>query len=630
MTPKEVVVARLGRAVRDRLCKSRIEVPAGTVFANVRLNEAYGRRFAESFPDALPIVVDQAEEVLNNRITLFGAKVPFGQAIDWNRDYVTGDRWPTRRVDYHGCLAGDPKVVWELNRHQFMPVLGKAAFLTGEERYAAKAVDLLLSWIEQNPPYVGINWVSGIELALRVMSWIWTLKYITNSAHLTPPAYVRIVGSLYLQVNHVARHLSLYSSANNHLISELSAMAVAGYALNHRRWVQRALTMLESEIDRQVLGDGVGAEQSVSYLSHTMEYYLLVLLEMKERDAAFPGKEMERLRRAAIFLQSLMDQTGMLPGFGDNDSGEVLALSSGCYGNYKSLVNLVGYLTGTAGLIQGDVALDEKTYWLVGPDSFEVLKKQPRAPKLRRSSFPDGGYYVLESRLRGKAVRVVFDCGPLGMRPGAGHGHSDALSFVLFVDECSILIDPGTYTYFGSNFWRDYFRGTSAHNTVRVDGKDQSEFAGKFLASYHAQAECVEWIEGCKVVGRQKGYNRLRDPLTHTRSLSIDGARDSLVIADEFEAAGAHLLETYFHFDSSCEVTAEDSNLFSVSARGRDMHRLSLFLDARMEWGAFFGDESMPLGWQSRGYGRIEKTQTIRGKAISKGRECFVTELRLL
>ncbi len=90
-------------------------------------------------------------------------------------------------------------------------------------------------------------------------------------------------------------------------------------------------------------------------------------------------------------------------------------------------------------------------------------------------------------------IRLVVDAGPLGYRSIAAHGHADALSFTLSVGGLEFLVDPGTYAYHTQGAWRQYFRGTAAHNTVRVDGQDQSESGGNFMWLRKARAGCNLW-----------------------------------------------------------------------------------------------------------------------------------------
>src|SRR2546430_2134468 len=91
------------------------------------------------------------------------------------------ERWYWADYDLVHSSAVDPKVIHELNRHQHLPRLAKAFFLTGEERYAAEALAQMESWIEQNPRWNGVNWQSSLEIAVRAMSWMWTIFLLMSS-----------------------------------------------------------------------------------------------------------------------------------------------------------------------------------------------------------------------------------------------------------------------------------------------------------------------------------------------------------------------------------------------------------------------------------------------------------------
>ena len=96
---------------------------------------------------------------------------------------------------------------------------------------------------------------------------------------------------------------------------------------------------------------------------------------------------------------------------------------------------------------------------------------------------------------------MVFDCGELGFKAIAAHGHADALSFTLRAFGSDVFVDPGTYDYFSYSAWRAYFRSTSAHNTLAVDGRDQSVMLGPFLWGARAQARCIAWEPGIQGAG---------------------------------------------------------------------------------------------------------------------------------
>src|SRR5262249_9207637 len=132
---------------------------------------------------------------------------------------------------------------------------------------------------------------------------------------------------------------------------------------------------------------------------------------------------------------------------------------------------------------------DDKSRWLLGDAAAEKFAALDAASSPAMLEFPDGGYYIIGKDFGAPGGgKALVDAGPLGYLSIAAHGHADALAFTLSVGGREILVDPGTYAYHRNRRWRDYFRGTSAHNTLRVDGREQSEPGGDFLWLSHARA----------------------------------------------------------------------------------------------------------------------------------------------
>ena len=627
MSVREVLAMRLCRTLRDRFAPPSLTAPRGVSLAIEPIDRGTAEQFAERFPHAAERVTESAEMVLQNTLRLFDREYALGEPIDWERDYRTGKRWPSLpvgRLNYRDTAAGDPKDVWELNRHQFLPVLGQAYLLTGREEFARKAVDLILSWIVQCPPLQGINWTSGIELAIRQISWLWTLRCIAGCEVLSDDARSRIRDSLYAQTRHIAGHLSLYSSANNHLIAELAALAVVGQHLGQSSWMETATRLLNEQIGVQIYADGVGAEQSTAYQAHTMEFYGLAMLALTAGGYEVAASVSARLAKGGQFLAALLDGDGALPCIGDSDSGHVLTLTDR-YDGCRSLLNLTAHLTHDDTLIQRDVAADEKTFWLIGSDAFDrQVARTPSSPPERALAYPQGGYYILDGDLAGHRVRALFDCGPVGLSPMAGHGHADALSVLLYVDGVAVLIDPGTFTYFRDKRLRNYFRGTSAHSTVRIDGRDQTVYGGAFIAVQQARSECLDSRKGKCVTGRSLGYTRLADPVTHTRTLAFMPEQRALQIEDRIKCAGEHELEQFFHFEKRLSPQLADRRRCLAQLTTGEM---VFQLDERVMPRLVRGDDTLPLGWTSSVYGAKEPTTTLVATTTVHGDATLLTKV---
>ena len=83
---------------------------------------------------------------------------------------------------------------------------------------------------------------------------------------------------------------------------------------------------------------------------------------------------------------------------------------------------------------------------------------------------------------------LLVDCGEVGALSG-GHGHADTLAIELAVQGKTVLVDSGTYTYHESRELRNYFRSTTAHNTLVIDKISSSEPGDKFSWKTKAEAK---------------------------------------------------------------------------------------------------------------------------------------------
>ena len=127
---------------------------------------------------------EAAEGLLGGRWPVLGhQRDDMAPAPDWFLDPTTGIRAPDRTycfdIDYRNPAAvGDAKQVWEPSRHQHLTVLAAAYHLDGDERYAEAVATQLRSWWAANPFLSGINWIGGIELGIRLLSWVWIRRLL--------------------------------------------------------------------------------------------------------------------------------------------------------------------------------------------------------------------------------------------------------------------------------------------------------------------------------------------------------------------------------------------------------------------------------------------------------------------
>jgi len=580
----------------------------------------------EQFPEWMNRTIGEAGRLVEHRLNILGHNdVALETDIDWHRDPVSGFRWGRQYcADY--CLVdrarADAKIVHELNRHQHLPRLAKAFFLTGDETYAQEAVKQIESWIEQNPKWDGINWQSSLEIAIRSTSWLWTIFFLLRSQSLDEIILRRICKSLFAQLDHVHRYPSVYTSPNTHVIGEATALFIAGCLFRELpqagAWLQFATATLIREMGRQVSKEGVYSEASTYYHCYAADFYLEVLSLARWNRISLPEWTWKRLEQMLELVMHISRPDGSIPLIGDDDGGRALALSLEDYRCFRDGLSSGAVLFGRADFKYQARSFSEESLWLLSAGAWRIFGAVPaQAPAELGRSYPDSGYFIQHSGWNPEDTHVVFDCGGLG-RPTHAHAHADALSFTLFSQGRDILIDPATFVYNAANEWRNYFRSTRAHNTVVVDGKNQSEPGASFSWKREARVHLhntfrltdVEYVDG-----EHGGYRALRNPITHRRRL-FHVRPDYWIVLDELRGTGTHQFEFLYHFAADTElVIVEDEPKGGVDCRARIGDAgLQLFMygsePIRAE--AICGQTKPIQGWASARYGERHPSPVLR------------------
>jgi len=217
-------------------------------------------------PEARARALLAAQSIRRNHFDLLGYRgLFFGNPVDWHLDPISGRRAPLQhwsRIDpLDPGVAGDSKVVWELNRHQWLVRLGQAFRLTGDEHLAESFARHARDWIRANPPGIGINWASSLEASLRLIAWCWALCLFRDSGALDSRLFMDLLAGIRAHAAHVERYLSRTFSPNTHLTGEALGLFYAGTLFPDLRaagrWRRLGARLLLEESERQILPDGV-------------------------------------------------------------------------------------------------------------------------------------------------------------------------------------------------------------------------------------------------------------------------------------------------------------------------------------------------------------------------------------
>ncbi|MBN8490189.1 MAG: heparinase II/III-family protein [Burkholderiales bacterium] len=631
------VVHRVREAVRKQMTRRTLQGWA---------HYPHGQAIRPSLP-GLQARIDQAPAPTKQAIAASAAALRAGQfevlgtqwpegtfAMDfpasiWTLDPRTGRSWPGAE---HFCFdipyrmeagIGDVKYVWELGRLQFLPVLAADARLHGNADSALAVQRAIDSWYEHNPPFGGVHWAELLNVAIRAINLLVAVSILGDQ--LPDRAVGRVRAMLAAHARLLSLFPSLYSSANNHLVAERAAeylIAVAAPDLPTSAYARgMARSSLIDEAARQILADGWPAEQSPSYGAFTAEFLLLVTVVAQSAGEAFPETVLSRLQSFADQIQCLANGTASVPALGDNDEGRVMTL---CHHESRypmSVASCICAVNGQAlrSLLRPEASLRDAVFGIpaLGPPVGDG-----------QFSFPLGGCSVDRRRIAGRDCLLTFDHGPLGYLSIAAHGHADALAITLDVDGHPLLVDPGTYLYHSGGKWRDWFRGTRAHNTLCLNSTNQSHMAGPFNWTRKATARLEDaesgtsWRWVASHDGYQQGFG-----LRHQRTVLATADGYTLVdrlLGSSAEQAAEVVFQIGLGFDAVC-----DGNTVLLHANSGGPLVAKLEFDALGEVSARRGGDIGEGGWVSPRFGVREAAWQVVwvGKVPDAG---AVVRIRLL
>jgi hypothetical protein len=612
----EEMRVRLGQEFYKRrdLLKHRMGVGTGAIRLKSDATTRPGQFFFSSsealerakllrqhLPNEAAEILRDADEICGHRFRLLGyenldftpdsgsGQVNRDKDIDWHLDPVHGKRAPLDpwfKIAFLDFAAvGDHKIIWELNRHQHLVTLAKARLLSGDEKYTRELMAQWRSWINANPYPLGINWASALEVAFRSLAWIWVDQLLAScavagfrpagkgqssatTAEVGEYAEFRteLLPALAFHGRHIERHLSTYFSPNTHLLGEAVALFFLGILYpqipESARWKESGWRILLHEAVRQVRPDGVYFEQSLYYHVYALDFFLHARVLAARNEIEIPPAYDAVLTRMLDVVAAL-SQAGPPEGFGDDDGGRLFNPRR------NRTENMTGPLALGAVTYTKDLAaarLTEEAIWLFGDQAVETLADAKKGAAAHSIAFADGGIYVLaDSRPYAQAIAV--DAGPQGVGR-SGHGHADALSLRLTMDGWRWLADAGTGVYISKDpADRNTFRGTGAHNTMRVDGMDQAVTDEPFSWTHIPTVQPENWVVGKSFtyfVGSHNGYARLADPVLHRRHV-LKIAGDLWLVRDVALGQTEHELEIRWHFAPDLNVQAVGPGRVEIS-----------------------------------------------------------------
>ncbi len=476
--------------------------------------------------EGLKAIFEEANEILAGKVRLFGG-LPVPLQLEPQEPLSHWSTYITGKVsgDYE-----DIKFVWEPGRFGWAFTLARAYYLSDNEVYAETFWDLTETFLETNPPNMGPQWVSGQEVALRIIALTFAWHIFRVSPSSTTERASRLASALIEHVLRIPPTLT-YARAqnNNHLLSEAAGLYTAGLILcgcpGSQEWRTTGWYRFNQALQTQIADDGTYVQHSTNYHRLMLQLALWVDTVANFQGEDFPPDTRHRLADATRWLSELCDpETGVVPNLGPNDGANILPLSTCSIYDYRPVIQ-TAHLAFCGESLYGSGLWNELCLW---------MREGEPMPERVSPNLNDNG--KTKHILRLSNSWAYLRTAEFFSRPG----HADQLHLDLWWRGQNVALDPGSFSYNAPAPWNNALTRTAVHNTVTVNDLDQMTYVGRFLwldwaqgkLISHEQAEDGSWEN---IVVQHNGYRKLK--IVHRREV-LARKKDSWTIKDRIMSVG--------------------------------------------------------------------------------------------
>ena len=443
--------------------------------------------------------------------------------------------------------------LWRYNQHYFDD-------LNAQNGYERKSWhnDLIEKWIVENPPLVGTGWES-YPTSLRIVNWI---KWNLGGNQLSASA----LENLFIQLRWLNKRLE-YHLLGNHLLANAKALVFGGLFFEGKeaeKWLIKGLRILNREIEEQILPDGGHFELSTMYHALAFEDILDLLNITKAYSTKLSREQQTKISTIPNVAKSMHQWLKNMC----HPDGEISFFNDSAFNVAPSVSELDSYFKRLE--IENSKAIDKNLTFL-----------------------KDSGYV----RIRNGSAVAIMDVAKIGPDYLPGHGHADTLSFELSVDKQRVFVNSGTSCY-GISAERLRQRGTHAHNTLVINGKDSSEVWAGFRVAKRANPCDIKVDESedgtcISIDASHDGYKKIFNRhIIHRRRWKFED--NNLAINDKIDGK-FFCSEVLFHLHPDVIVDIEIESNFSVgSILLSEGYKMQFSTDGRAKlndstWHPYFG-----------------------------------------
>lgn len=455
---------------------------------------------------------------------------------------VTGT--PERKADgsldwtYRGP-NDDAEWAYFLNRHGHLRALYWAYRKTGNARYVDRIDSDVREWVTVNP----YGWERtndprwrGLETMSRINVWTSLFYSLLDDDRFQPGTRLLLLSSI-PEHAHYTQHY--HNPGGNWLAMQMRSLSLAALAFPEFRdreaWQAYSYHALLPQMERQIYPDGAQKELASHYHGATLMAFQAFADLYERADERLPDSWYEGLERMWSYWAYSMRPDGH--GVLNNDSNLD-------YNRPK--------------LLRMWERFGRPDWAYVATNGVEG----DRPDGLPSRVFPWAGQLISRSGWDADAHWSFFDVGPWGI----GHQHQDKLHLSVSAFGQDYLVDAGRL-YYKRDIWRDWIRGTKAHNTVLVDGCEQKPDVKESEAPIAEETYAIEEAFDYARSSFTAGYDGLEGNAVHHRAvLYVRGL--AWLVVDRVDSDRDRDLSTLWHFHPEVTVNLNDMVLTGTHAAG--------------------------------------------------------------
>ena len=546
-------------------------------------------------------IINLADSITNNNTIVFDKTLHFPDEINWHIS-ETGKKWPKKHFSEIKNIVseyGDIKYTWELNRLSILQTLSSAYLYTQNTKYAKKAEEMINSWIDENPPEIGVNWSNDQELSYRIISLVIALQVFR--AHFSSDTILKAIWIIIEAGRHISKEIEFTKRCilNNHIIGASVGLIISGYLAEEFldagiKWYKKGKKYLFEALELLFNDDGSYKNLSLNYQMVGNSFMIVGTRILKKlNDPDLPTLKKVLLKSARYLEKISVD--GYLPQIGAWDSGKPIALVP--YDEQNCM-----YICNTAYKICGVAYKENLLTQFFGARSNSSVATE-KLKEVKRFSALNGINFLKKGN--SKLYLITGD------HPIYSQRHSDFLGILWYFDKYEILGDSGNYKYTPELSWNHYFRSSFAHNCLVINNKSNSEPYHYFRWLNYPKAELLEILE-TQISGilKTKFY-------THTRTVSISNKDTAVTVIDKVQkkSSKSMCVSLFFQIPEAKKVEVFKNNV-SVELKNRFSLDLT-FEGADFNLFSYKGSTNPIRGWKSLYYGEKHPSLTIEARTAN-------------